>query len=63
MSLNKGLITERINQCYSETYKTVKKEDDSETQVIILNSPTNLKDSNCAECTDPFYLLKGVKEK
>ena len=56
MSLNKGLITERINQCYSETYKTVKKEDDSETQVIILNSPTNLKDSNCAECTDPFHL-------
>ena len=43
MSLYKGWITERTNKCVSETHKTVEKEDDSETWVLILNSSMNIK--------------------
>ena len=45
---------------YSENQKTCEQEDDFYTQDMTLNSPMDMRHSNCAGETDPFYLIRDI---
>ena len=50
----------KICKSYSENQKTREQEDDFYTQDMILNSPMDMRHSNCAGETDPFYLIRVI---
>ncbi len=52
-----NIIWSHNSLLYSKNQHILEQEDDFQTLVMTLNSPMNMRHSNCAVYTDPFYLV------